>query len=89
MSDAPQPEILDHAAIFRAMAEKIDTNRDNGFGGAFVIVAPNGATHDTLILDSAANGAAFWSLLSTRCQIELAEIDKNERGAQGFPMQRR
>ena len=80
MSDAPlPPPPPDHAAPFRRTADKIDLNVMNGFGGAFVIVAPDGTTHDLLILDSSATPAIFYSTLQTRVQIALAEIEDQQR----------
>jgi hypothetical protein len=78
MSDTPEP---DHAAPFRRVADKIDTNRTNGFAGAFVIVPPVGEPQDMLLLDSRenANPVIFWSTLKTRVDIALAELDEAER----------
>ena len=77
MSDTPN-----HATPFRAMADKIDLNRDSGFAGAFVIVGPNGEVEATLMLDEKANAAAFWSLIATKSQIAIAEAEA-EQQAQG------
>ena len=77
-------ETSDHAAPFRTVADKIDLNRSNGFGGAFVIVAPDGATHDLLILDSQATPVMFYSALKTRVDIALAEIDEAQRSSGAF-----
>jgi hypothetical protein len=69
----------DHASAFRRMADKIDTNRENGFAGAFVIVAPDGSAHSALLLDDAADAAMFWSTIKTRVDIAIGEIEANER----------
>ena len=81
----------DHAARFRAIADKIDLNAAcNGsadFGGAYVIVGPEGTSIDLLMLDGKANPAVFWSTVQTRVQIVLAEIADAERSGgmgQGF-----
>ena len=77
-----------HATPFRTMADKIDLNADNGFAGAFVIVAPNGDVEATLILDGKANDAAFWSIVTTKAQIAIAEAEANQQqqgGGFGFP----
>ena len=73
----------DNATPFRAMADKIDLNRDNGFAGAFVIVGPNGEVEATLVLDNKANEAAFWSLISTKAQIAISEAEANQQQQQG------
>jgi len=68
------------SAHFRAMADAIDKN-DN-FGGAFVIVPPEGAGEsvETLILDGKPDPAQFWQMLLTKCQIMIAEIEAAKRG---------
>lgn len=92
MSDTYTPPLTDHAAAFRAMAEKIDLNRDNGFAGAFVIVAPNGEVEATLMLDGKPNDASFWALITSKAQIAIAEAEANQQaqgGGFGFANQRR
>ncbi len=85
MSDSPQAAQPDHAAPFRDLADKIELNRDNGFAGAFVITPPDGDTQVMLLLDNAGNSAVFWSILKTRADIALAEIDEaNRTGRGGF-----
>jgi hypothetical protein len=77
----------DHAARFRAIADKIDLNGSADFGGAYVIVGPEGTSIDLLMLDGKANPAVFWSTVQTRVQIVLAEIADAERSGgmgQGF-----
>jgi hypothetical protein len=91
MSDLDAPPSPDHAAPFLAMAAKITTNRDNGFAGAFVIVGPGGEVEATLMLDEKANAAAFWSLISTKASIAIAEAEANQRqdaGGFGFGARR-
>jgi hypothetical protein len=77
----------DNAAPFRTMAAKIDLNRDNGFAGAFVIVPPaqDGAGSEpqaALILDESHDEAVFWSMIMTKCQIALKDIEDRERQGQ-------
>lgn len=77
ITDTPEPK--DHAAPFRRVADKVETNRDNGFAGAFVIVPPDGEPQDLLLLDGNASPIIFWSTLKTRVDIALAELEQNER----------
>jgi hypothetical protein len=81
VSDAPDDKITNAAASFRRVADKIDLNAGNGFGGAFVIVAPDGLTMDALLLDNddAKNPAMFWGLLKARAEVAIAEIDDAQR----------
>lgn len=79
MSDAPPIEPKDNAAAFRLVADKIDLNKTNGFGGAFVIVTPDGVVMDLLLLDNSQNPAMFLGLVKTRAEIALAEMEADSR----------
>lgn len=69
-------------AAFQAMAERIGRNGSD-FGGAFVIVAPEGdggvRVEHSLTLDGAQRPAVFWANLQTVCKIALDEIDRSSR----------
>lgn len=84
MSDLQAPPPPDHAAAFRAMGDKIEANAGNGFAGAFVIVGPDGAVETMLMLDEKPNPSAFWSLVTTKAQIAIAEAEANQRQDGGF-----
>ena len=73
MSDTPR------SAPLRSMADRLDHNADASFGGAFVIIPPEGEVQDMLILDRSASPAIFWASLQTRVQIALQEINEAER----------
>jgi hypothetical protein len=80
-----ETEPTDHAAPFRAQADQIDLNRGPNFGGAFVIVAPDGSVESAFILDGKPNAAQFWSMISTKAQIAIAEAEADQRSGQaGF-----
>lgn len=68
-----EPEAPSNSEPFRKMAERIDHNKDAGFGGACVFVPPPGAGEpiQILMLDSAADVAQFYSTVVTRIQIAL------------------
>ena len=73
------------ADAFRAMAEKIKHNGINEFGGAVVIVPPQGGEPlHLLILDSQQDVAMFWGNLKAKCGIALASIDQQQRNQQAF-----
>jgi ABC-type proline/glycine betaine transport system substrate-binding protein len=79
--------MTDQAATFRKMAERIELNKENGFGGAFVICPPGDEAKslETLILDPTSNPASFWGLLRAKADMALAELDAAERNKQaGF-----
>ncbi len=69
---------------FRKMADAIESNAERGFGGAFVIMPPEGDPIETLILDSKQDPSQFYMLLKTKCDIALNELDAKQRQAQGF-----
>lgn len=79
MSDAPPVEPKDNAAPFCEMAEKINLNIANGFGGAFVVVSPDGTILSTLLLDNAQDPAMLWGTVKTRAEIALAEMEADSR----------
>ena len=81
-TDTSDPSGPDNAAPFRRVADKIDTNRDNGFGGAFVIVPPSGPPIELLIVDDSADPAVFWSLVQTKWQIAMADLEMTESRGQ-------
>ena len=63
------------------MAEALIKNRDQPFGGAFVVVPPaeGGDALETLILDSKTDAAQFWQMLLTKCQMMIATLDAQQR----------
>ena len=82
MSDAPQPRAFQAGTELRRMAGVAETNASNGFAGVFVIVPPgDGDPQSMLLLDNAESPAVFWSLLQTRAQMALRDIEDAERGA--------
>lgn len=87
------PETTDKAALlaerFRAMADSIQNNAKEGFGGAFVIVPPDGGGNpiETLVLANSPDLALFWNSVITKCQIMLASVEQGQR--QGAFGQRR
>ena len=80
---APGPPV-DHAGAFDRMAARVRLNAEQGFGGAFVVVQPDGVAQEMLLLDNAQNPAIFWSLIKTRAEIAIAEIEDAQRQGGGF-----
>lgn len=70
------------AALFTAMAARIDLNVGQGFGGAFVIVPPHGEPIELLLLNNKENDAVFWSLLKTTAEMALDELAQAQRKQQ-------
>lgn len=53
------------ADIFRDMASKIELNSGSDFGGAVVIVPPDGLPIEILMLDSRKDAMHFWTQIKT------------------------
>lgn len=79
MSDIPQPPPQNMAAPFTDMARRVSANSTEPFGGAFVVVLPDGSEFAGLLLDAAANPAMLLSMLKTRMDMALNEIADRER----------
>ena len=61
---------------FSKMAERIDHNASEAFGGAFVIVPPAGAGTmiETLLLTQSGDPANFWLVLQSHVNKVLADL---------------
>lgn len=86
MSDETQPSNADR---FRKMAERIDNNREDGFGGACVIMPPAGGGDPIEILIVVPPGGfsdlvQFYSMVSSRIQRSLDEVNATVAMQQGF-----
>lgn len=83
MSDETQ--LPTNSERFRKMAERIDHNKDAGFGGACVFIPPQGMGEpiEILILDSASEAAQFYSTVATRLQITLDKMQNQTAQAFG------
>jgi len=78
------PPVSDY---FRKMATAIDHNAAAGFGGAFVIIPPEGGGNpiETLILDEKQDPAQFWIMLQSKCKQQIDIADAAARNQQaGF-----
>lgn len=84
MSDEIQP--VSNADRFRLMADRIELNKESGFGGACVIIPPVGAGEpiEILMLDNSADLAQFFSTVATRVARAVDEASAKNQIAQGF-----
>ena len=75
------------AKIFDDMAARIRLNKDNPFGGAFVIIPPadGGDPFQTLILDAKQDPAQFFMLLKAKAENQITAIDHANRTQNAFP----
>lgn len=76
----------DVAKHFTDMAADVERNANVGFGGAFVIIPPEGGGDPikTLILDGSSDLALFWNSVITKAQIMLAQAEHQRRQQSGF-----
>lgn len=66
-------------AALKSMADKLAVNAGNGFGGCFVIVAPDGEIKELLMLNNSADLPMFWSLVQTAASIAIEELKDQNR----------
>jgi hypothetical protein len=71
------------AEVLRRMADKLALNASNGFGGAFVLIPPNGEIKELLMLNNSQDLAVFWSLVQTAATIAVNELKDKEQNAWG------
>lgn len=79
-----QIERPDFSKNFSAMAERIQHNKDSGFGGACVIVPPSGDPIEVLILDSSADLSQFFGTISSRLTIVINQLQDQTAMATTF-----
>ncbi len=74
------------AVILRRVADQIDANNPDTFGGVAVIVPPQngGDPIEVLIFDPKKNAAQFYATIQTRLQGQLADLDQQSRQNQAF-----
>lgn len=83
MTDEPQPDESEkRAQLFEAMAERIRLNRDSKFGGAFLMVPPDGEPFESLML-AQDEQSIFWAAVKTLADVAMAALEQSQR-QQGF-----
>ena len=70
---------LDNAALFRAMAGRIEKNDPAEFAGALLIVPPSGESIEYLALNPKQDAAAFWAAVQSHVQIAMALMEEKQR----------
>jgi hypothetical protein len=81
-----QPPKPSYDAPFEAMKDRIVHNAGSTFGGAAVIVPPEGGGEpiELLMLDAKGDPAQFWGSIASRIQIVLANLQDQQRNQVGF-----
>ena len=72
------------ADVFKAMSERIERNGLENFGGAAVIVSPDGKVISVLMVDESKETSQFWGLLKTRVQLEIQAATDSQRLGNAF-----
>lgn len=71
------------AGPFEKMAARVRANAPGDFGGAMVLVAPDGRAIEQLVLDPMKDEAAFWALVAAKVDAAKTEFLANEQAKQG------
>lgn len=74
----PKDPYLTVAQAFQNMHDLIAKNTGEKFGGAFVIVDPDGNQIESLFINDATPGL-FWGALKAIIEQQLSKIDDTER----------
>ena len=72
------------AKRFRDKADEIERNKDSTFGGAFLLVGPDGNSADALIVGQKPDEFMFWGLVKAKVEIALAEADQRQKAQRGY-----
>lgn len=79
IEDRPQ---ADHGQPFEEMAARIRKNADEGFAGAFVLVAPGGERIENLFLNNTSDQAIFWGNLKMIAEMAIDEVTRKQQASQ-------
>ena len=66
----------EYSIKFKEMAERIERNSQESFGGACVIVPPEGEPIELLIFDATADPAQFIGAVSARLSMALSALEQ-------------
>lgn len=79
MSEEERPDPAEgRARLFDAMAAQIRLNKDATFGGAFLMVPPEGDPFSSLMLNQA-EPSIFWAAIQTLSKVALDILDRSQR----------
>ena len=77
--DQPRDVNEERAALFDQMAAQIRLNKDAKFGGAFLMVPPDGDPFSSLMLNQD-QPSIFWAAVQTLANMALGTLEKAQRG---------
>lgn len=79
-----EPPAIKAAKMFRAMADLLERNQDQGYSGCAVITHPDGETIELLMLGSKDNEGQFFGTLMQRIQMLTQKIDDHNKKQVAF-----
>ena len=80
VTDANEKSATDHANLFRAMADRVMLNKDGYFGGAVVIIPPEGGGEPVdFFLLSKQSPVMFWASLEAIIKAQISDLDHAAR----------
>lgn len=82
MTDEQPDPAEERAKLFDQMAAQIRLNKDAKFGGAFLMVPPDGEPFSSLMLNQD-QPSIFWAAVQTLANMALASLEQAQR-KQGF-----
>lgn len=72
----------DHGKPFEMMAARVRKNVDEGFAGAFVLVAPDGEIIENLFINNTADMAMYWGNLKMIAEMAIDEVTRKQQASQ-------
>lgn len=71
--------MTENAQRFRQMAERIEATAEAEFGGAVLVVGPDGEAIEYLLTDPKQDIAFFWLSVKSRVETIYAELQDKQR----------
>lgn len=72
------------AKLFRDMADRLDRVSPAEFGGAFLIVPPEGTVLDSVTVASAPTLMAYWASLGGQVDVAISDVRKTVEQQVGY-----
>lgn len=70
---------IDQSTPFAEMARKVMENATNGFGGALVIVPPEGNPVELLMVKAGSDPGMFWGLVKSLADQAMGDLEDAKR----------
>lgn len=78
MTEEFKPQVKLPAEHFRELAEKIERNKPEDFGGAFLIIPPDGDPISGILVGSV-DLLTYWSLIKSKLDLAISSADDKQR----------